>query len=127
MLPFPLAGADALITVNTLNNQNDFVEFTVTNICKIECVKIVGVHVEKEEGGRWKIVRWHLGCPCDAKCKMAKIELGVNESRKYVWDKKDQSCNILSKGKYRFKITGDWNDTTRKIDVVAMSGEFILP
>ncbi len=127
MFTTSLASAEVSITVDTLSNQKNYVEFTVTNIGEDTHVKYIGVHVEKKEKGKWKIVRWHLVCPCNAKCKKAMVELGVNESSKYVWDKKDSSCNAFSKGIYRFKITGEWNDKTNKIDIIGKSSEFTLP
>ncbi len=127
ILASALASADVSVTIDTLSNQNNKVEFTVSNIEKHTHSKYHGVHVEKKEKGRWRIVRWHADCPCDAKCKRAIIDLGINESKKHTWDKKDFSCNVVTKGEYRFNIPGARSENTNKIDILGKSGEFTLP
>ena len=123
-----VVSADVSITIDTLSNQNNEVEFTVSNIEKDSYSNYNGIHVEKNVKGNWKYIRWHLGCPCGGvKCRRVTIDLGPGESRKYTWDKKDSACNTVTRGEYRFKIPGEWNEDTNGIDILGVSSGFTLP
>ena len=122
-----LAYADVSIMIDTLSNKSNKVEFTVSNTDEKTHYKYQGIHVEKKEKGKWKVLRWHIDCPCNAKCKRVTINLGINESQQHLWDKKDSSCKVVTKGEYRFKIPRIWSENTNKSNLTVNSSEFTLP
>lgn len=126
MLVSQLANASVSIKIEKLLNQSDTIEFTVTNIDNVAHTTYIGVTVEKKVNGKWESIRWDTDCPCRAKCKKAVTNLGVNKSKKHIWDKKDFSCKAVESGGYRFIVFGSWNIDTNKNDVIGKSNEFKL-
>lgn len=104
------------------------IEFTVCNNDERRQIKYIGVSVEKKESERWRIVRSHADCPCEAKCKRALIELEPGECKRHRWDKKRKNsmCEEVENGTYRFIVSGDWNPEADTIDLLGKSGEFEL-
>lgn len=121
----PHAQSEVTITLDKIDKH---IEFTVCNHEERKQVKYIGVSVEKKDNERWRLVRSHADCPCEAKCKRVVIELELDECKRHSWDKKKKNsmCKTVENGAYRFIVSGDWNPKSGAINILGKSREFKL-
>lgn len=119
--------AEVDINIDSIKNTKKIIiELTVSNSDMHSHTQYYGVTVEKKENSKWKVVRWDIDCPCKAKCKKAKTDLGINECKRHTWNVKDEACNVAEKGIYRFKVFGTWDSNTDRNSILGVSNEFKL-
>lgn len=96
--------------------QGEKVVLTIENKLKEKLATLYGITVEEGYGIKSGQVRFDIECPCGAKCSKVPPVGFKNGKLEFTWDQKDNACNQVSGGTYRFKftwrITGDPDEKT---------------
>ena len=82
--------------------------------------------VEEFNNGEWEEIRNAVGCPCLTDCSRVFMTLLSNNSEEIIWDQKENDCQIITKGRYRFKVFYMLADIVGPLSQILYSNEFTI-